>query len=137
MIFINTKKRIEILILIFFIFSGCLSSKRTYSTVNVEDVKKSIDLNDGSFIIIDVRTPEEYRGELGHIKESKLMPLDKLEELLPLIIDKKHLKVYVICRSGNRSRTASQILINAGFEKVFNVSGGMIEWNQKGYPVER
>jgi rhodanese-related sulfurtransferase len=44
--------------------------------------------------------------------------------------------VYVICRSGNRSRTASDILVGLGFTKVYNVDGGVIAWLDAGLPVE-
>ncbi len=44
--------------------------------------------------------------------------------------------IYVICRSGNRSRTASDILIGLGFAQVYNVDGGVTAWLEAGLPME-
>lgn len=41
--------------------------------------------------------------------------------------------LYVICRSGNRSRQASELLANLGFQDVRNVDGGFIAWKEAGY----
>ena len=47
----------------------------------------------------------------------------------------KSKKTVVYCRSGRRSATASDILIEDGFERVYNVLGGINEWEERGYPV--
>jgi len=44
--------------------------------------------------------------------------------------------VVMVCRSGNRSAQAVQILQKAGFTNIHNMTGGMIAWNQAGYLVE-
>jgi phage shock protein E len=72
-------------------------------------------------IIVDVRTPEEFRG--GHIKGSFNVPLNKLKQEIPQL-KKKNKTIITVCRSGNRSGMGKNILKAAGVD-VFN--GG--PWN--------
>jgi rhodanese-related sulfurtransferase len=83
--------------------------------------------------IIDVREPNEWAE--GHMPGAALMPLGDLgnraRELDPVR------PVVVVCRSGNRSATATDLLLRTGFRDVKNLTGGMIAWSQAGYPVVR
>lgn len=89
----------------------------------------------GDSLIIDVRTQDEYVGELGHIKGSKLVTLGpELEEYLGTI--SKNLKVVFVCRSGARSARATQYALSIGFREAYNLQGGMIAWNESGKSVE-
>ena len=81
--------------------------------------------------ILDVRQIEEY--EAGHIPGSVLIPLDILESRLSEI--PKDNEVVVVCRSGNRSATGRDILLNAGFPNVTSMAGGMNQWINKGYEI--
>ena len=123
------KKSFIASLLLLYIVSACTS--REYSNVNVHQVKKALD-NGKKVLVLDVRTEEEYSGELGHIRGSKLIPLHLLSSRADEINAYKNFPVYVICRSGNRSITASLILTGKGFKKVYNVEGGMLEWNRSG-----
>lgn len=73
-------------------------------------------------IIIDVRTPGEYR--VGHIPGSKNVPLNKIEQYKGKTEDKLH----VVCQSGMRSKRAATALRKKGYD-VVNVRGGMSQWN--------
>ncbi|MCO5113112.1 MAG: rhodanese-like domain-containing protein [Bdellovibrionaceae bacterium] len=87
------------------------------------------------FILIDVRQPDEFTGELGHIENSKLITLGpELEEELGRL-DQTQSYIF-ICRSGARSAHATGYAQTLGFNKVYNMLGGMIEWNRLGYPVQ-
>ena len=88
-------------------------------------------------MIIDVREPEEYRDELGHLRGSRLIPLRELPGKAPELENLKNSEVVVVCRAGVRSTTAAAILTALGFEHVINLKGGMLEWNEAGLPVER
>jgi sulfur dioxygenase len=88
-------------------------------------------------VTIDVREPEEYCDELGHIHQSRLIPLKQLPARAEEIEDLKHREVVAVCRAGVRSSTAAAILTALGFEHVTNLKGGMLEWNEAGFPVER
>ena len=85
--------------------------------------------------VIDVREPGEFAGELGHIEGAELVPLGTLPEAArdwP-----RDAELVVVCRSGARSSRAAQVLKELGFERVVNMSGGMIAWNDAGLPVGR
>jgi rhodanese-related sulfurtransferase len=85
---------------------------------------------------IDVRSSEEYEGELGHIQGTELVTLgDDLEDFLNQANQDES---YVfICRSGARSARATFQAMNLGFKKVYNLEGGMILWNEHKLPVVR
>ncbi|MFC2159368.1 rhodanese-like domain-containing protein [Actinomycetota bacterium] len=86
--------------------------------------------NDEDYLIVDVRTIEEYNS--GHLEGALLLPVQELEDRLnELPMDKP---IIVYCRSGNRSRTAAEILVNNGFKQIYDM-GGISDWTVKGYPV--
>jgi glyoxylase-like metal-dependent hydrolase (beta-lactamase superfamily II)/rhodanese-related sulfurtransferase len=87
-------------------------------------------------LLLDVREPEEFVGELGHIKGALHVPLDVLARRLPKLAGYVGREVIVVCRSGARSATAGAILRHAGFGHVRNLAGGMLEWNARRLPTE-
>lgn len=88
-------------------------------------------------LLLDVREPEEFVGELGHIEGSLLVPLDALEHRLPKLGGYVDREVVVVCRAGARSASAGAILRRAGFHVVKNLRGGMLAWAAAGLPVQR
>ncbi len=88
-------------------------------------------------LLLDVREPEEFTGELGHIPGSLLIPLKELPARVKEIDAYKNRDVIVICRAGVRSTTAAAILTGLGFDHLFNLKGGMLDWNDQRLPVER
>jgi rhodanese-related sulfurtransferase len=83
--------------------------------------------------LIDVRTSEEYTGELGHIENSELISLGPDVMNLLESADKNE-PILFICRSGGRSGQATMVSRQLGFKKTYNLIGGMLEWNRKGLP---
>jgi rhodanese-related sulfurtransferase len=84
--------------------------------------------------LVDVRRPDEFNGELGHIKGAFLVTLG--EELDRFLRENdKNKKILFICRSGARSARATEQAMAEGFENVFNMEGGMIWWNENRFPV--
>ena len=82
-------------------------------------------LNAGEEItILDVREPAEYA--FGHIPGAKSIPLGELEQRFDEL--NRDDDIYVICRTGNRSDIAAQMLSQKGFKKVKNTVPGMTEW---------
>ncbi|MBI3140442.1 MAG: MBL fold metallo-hydrolase [Rhodocyclales bacterium] len=88
-------------------------------------------------LVLDVREPEEYRGELGHVPGAILLPLKELAARAGEIEAWRQKHVVAICRAGVRSTTAAAILTSLGFEQVSNLKGGMLAWNDAGLTVER
>ncbi|NJK88736.1 MAG: MBL fold metallo-hydrolase [Myxococcales bacterium] len=80
--------------------------------------------------IIDVREPDEFGGELGHLDGAELVPL---AGLLDAARDWPRDKpLLIVCRSGRRSARAAQSLASMGFWDVTNLEGGMLRWNELG-----
>lgn len=102
-------------------------------TEAVEMMKSEKDI-----LILDVRSQQEFTGDLGHLKGAKLIPVDELGSRFSEIAAYKKKKVLVVCRSGVRSRRASSALVGNGFEHVYNIAPGMSGMNQvPGAPIER
>ncbi|MEO2177174.1 MAG: MBL fold metallo-hydrolase [bacterium] len=78
--------------------------------------------------VLDVRSPEEFSGEHGHLEQACLIPLDQLRDRLAEIPKDK--PVITVCQSGKRSAMAAEILMQAGYETVANIPGGLIQWNR-------
>ena len=75
-------------------------------------------------VFVDVRTVDEYKQ--GHVPGAILIPLAEIESRRGEIPTDK--KVYLICRSGNRSSQANLILQKRGIVNTFSVNGGMLDW---------
>lgn len=88
-------------------------------------------------LLLDVREPEEFNGELGHIPGSFLIPLKELGARAGELEAHKDRPIIAICRAGVRSTTAAAILTGLGFQRVSNLKGGMLDWNDRKLPVER
>jgi rhodanese-related sulfurtransferase len=85
--------------------------------------------------MIDVRQPEEFVGELGHIHGAELIVLDQLPDKISNL--SKNETIVFVCRSGARSGQATAFAKMNGFTHVYNMKGGMIAWNNLLLPVER
>jgi len=103
------------------------------SEMKADELYETLDTDESPAIMIDVRTPQEYRG--GHIKDTKLMPLGELMHNIDALNEYRDEEIVVICHSGSRSMMAAQLLVRAGFKDVRNLTGGMIIWHRNGYPV--
>ncbi len=86
--------------------------------------------------LIDVRNPDEFDGELGHIAGAKLVTLGP--ELTHFLAgEDRSQEIVFICRSGGRSGRATNESLKLGFKFSANLIGGMIKWNELQLPVER
>ena len=101
--------------------AACSNDSASYETIDIDEVETK--MNEG-FIVLDVREPDEFVE--GHIPAAQNKPLSALQQDDFSDLSKEE-KYIVICRSGNRSQTASEILVNEGYE-VVNVSAGMSSW---------
>ncbi len=97
--------------------------------VQCAEVKKSLNKK-AAPILLDVRTSEEFEGEMGHISGSVLIPLKELASRAAELEPYKDKGIVAVCRSGVRSTTAAAILTGLGFDKVSNLQGGMLAWNE-------
>ena len=100
-----------------------------FESISAADLQQ-IMMHDSTVFVLDVRTAAEYTGQLGHIAGSTLIPVQELAARIGELKSDTDQEIYVICRSGNRSRTASTILINSDY-KAINILGGMRAWNKQ------
>jgi sulfur dioxygenase len=84
--------------------------------------------------VLDVREPDEFRGELGHIAGAELSPLQTLAAAAASLPRER--PIVAVCRSGGRSGKATLSLLGLGFARVASLAGGMTAWNARAYPVE-
>jgi phage shock protein E len=82
---------------------------------------------DASIVLVDVRTPQEYAS--GYVDGAINIPLDTIESSFKNIIPNKDTRLFIICRSGNRSAEAAQILKKLGYTNITDI-GGVINWPQ-------
>jgi rhodanese-related sulfurtransferase len=127
---------------------SCNESDNTGNAANTESPADSLEISTAAFDkkykanpnlqIIDVRTPGEYAN--FHIHGGVLLPVQEImaegEAIQSKIPFAKDSEIYVICRSGNRSFTATRILRSMGYTKVYSVNGGHSAWMNMGYTCE-
>ena len=85
--------------------------------------------------LIDVREPDEFTGDLGHIPGARLLPLAELASRSAEIDPAQ--PVVTVCRSGARSAQATVLLQKSGFSQVANLAGGMLRWRSLALPFEQ
>jgi rhodanese-related sulfurtransferase len=102
-------------------------------SAGVSPIEATLLLNREDAIVIDVRESGEWSG--GHIPNARHIALSQLDKRIGEIDRLKARPVIVCCASGNRSASACGKLRRAGFEKVFNLAGGIGAWTQAGLPV--
>lgn len=102
-----------------------------YRAVSAEEAKEIIDTF--SPLVLDVRTPGEYAG--GHLEDAVLIPVQVLQKRAGELDAHRDDPILIYCATGNRSTVASKILIDKGFTRIFNLRGGIREWQRKKLPV--
>jgi rhodanese-related sulfurtransferase len=126
------KKVLIVFGLIFFSLIGCKGQLETgIKDVSVEEMQSLLKIDDVQ--LVDVRTPEEFKT--GYIADAQNIDyysptID--EDILKL---DKNKPVIVYCRSGKRSRDCSEKLLEAGFQKIYNLEGGIIQWEHEGKEI--
>lgn len=104
--------------------TGNSTLQNTYEQITPEEAKYIMD-NEDSYIILDVRTQDEYDAE--HIKGAILIPDYEIETTAESILTDKDALILVYCRSGRRSKNAASELSALGYTNVKEF-GGIIDW---------
>lgn len=113
------------------ILAGCSSSNEAVK--KVDPVEFSEVVNQPGIVILDVRTPEEFSA--GHIANAiniNLQSSDFASEVSKL---DKNATVAVYCRSGNRSGVATAQMAELGFVDMYDMQGGILDWEAAGGQV--
>lgn len=101
-----------------------MQTKNTFYTISAQEAKKRMD-SGRPVVIVDVRTKSEYDG--GHIPNAVLIPNETIGSERPASLPDLNAEILVYCRSGARSRAASQKLANLGYTAIYNF-GGIMDW---------
>ena len=123
------RKIIPVLASTLLLFAGCGSKNsntetNSYRQINMEEAEK-IMKEEKNYIILDARTPEEY--EEGHIPHAINIPNETISTKEISELPDKNQLILVYCRSGNRSRQASEKLSKLGYSNIVEF-GGIIDW---------
>ena len=104
--------------------------ENSYQQITQEAAKEMMDTQE--VLILDVREQHEY--DSGHIPGAVLLPVGTItKDTAAAVIDDLDTVVLVYCRSGNRSKTASQALVNLGYTNIYEF-GGINTWP---YEIEK
>ena len=85
--------------------------------------------------VLDVRRPDEYAA--GHVEGAVNIPVHDLAKHIDELPDDPDTLIVVYCRSGVRSMFATSALLVLGYNKVYNMPGGFMAWQDAKYPVEK
>ena len=109
-------------------FAGCVQEEKnmenTYQQITAQEAKTIMD-TEKDYIIIDARTEEEFAA--GHIANAILIPEYEIAERAEAELPNKDALILVYCRSGRRSKIASEELVKLGYTNVKEF-GGIIDW---------
>ncbi|GEM_PF-1103583 len=103
-------------------------------SINAKEFHQLIEEQAEEIPVIDVRTPEEYQqGHLPHAVNINIYDERFKEKVLKTVGERPAVMVY--CRSGRRSLKAAEVLKEMGYQKIYNLRGGILEWTESGLPV--
>ena len=128
-------KKFTLILLAVMLLTACGQDKENdqgavYVNITAEEAKQIMDSEEG-YIILDVRTQEEY--DEGHIPGAILIPYTQIEEKAEEVLTDKNQLILVYCRSGRRSKIAAEALAELDYTNIKEF-GGIIDWP---YEVEK
>ncbi len=88
-------------------------------------------------LVLDVRSPDEFIGESGHIPGAVNIPLPDLKQRISELSEAMEQPIAIVCRTDVRSAKAAAVLAKQGFTNLQVVHGGMAAWNAQHYPIQR
>ena len=97
--------------------------------INVISDTQFIEIQDTDYILVDVRTIEEY--ESGHIQDAVNFDFYSKSFQNDILSLEKSASIVLYCRTGVRSASSCQLMSELGFKKVYNLVGGIFEWKGK------
>lgn len=125
---------ITFIALIALIFITNCNFAQQANILNANDFEKKI-ATEKNIQLIDVRTPEEFQQ--GYIKGAKNINIYSLTFEQEINKLDKTKPVYIYCRSGNRSKSAAQVLSKNGFKVIYDLQGGISAWQSSNKPLTK
>lgn len=106
------------------------AEKKGYTDLSVEELQTWLANKD--FTFVNVHIPFE-----GNIANTDLsVPYNEIEQNVDQLPAEKAAKIVLYCRSGHMSSIAAEKLVELGYTNVWNLAGGMVAWEQAGFPLE-
>ena len=127
-------KRILLLTTFIFLLTGCnsVTKETSYTQISMDEAVSMMETEE-DYIILDVRTLEEFKEK--HIPGAICVPNETIGTAeIPSLPDKEQM-ILVYCRSGNRSKQAAQKLADMGYTNIYEF-GGINDWTGETYPHE-
>lgn len=104
------------------------SEEAKVNSITVDELKEELDSGlDKDIVIVDVREPNLYKKE--HVPGAILIPFVDFENEYVQLDQNK--KIIIVCHMGSMGEAAGQFLISKGYQKVYNLEGGMRAWQGK------
>jgi len=110
------------------LLAGCSTTTTGATNMNVSEFSKKI--TESGVVVLDVRTPGEFAE--GYIEGAQNIDFQSGNFENEIAALDKNVTYAVYCRSGNRSGQAAKIMHDAGFNDVYNLDGGVIDWANEG-----
>lgn len=102
--------------------------------ITMSELKDRLDQLGKDELVLDVRTPEEFAD--GHVPGSRNVTHEEVNSIAEEL--KNFKRVYIHCRSGKRAQMAYAALNQQGLENLVCIAdGGMMDWAEAGYPIEK
>ena len=109
------------------------NSSEAMHSVTPQEAQRLIE-QDSTLVVLDVRTPAEFAGSGGHLRNALLIPLQEMEARIAELKPYRDRSILVYCRTQNRSSRAVEMLTGRGFRALF-ITGGIVRWNEEQRPV--
>ena len=103
----------------------------SYKKISANDLNKL--LEDQDFLLINVHIP--FAGGIPGTDLS--IPFDQIGPNLSQLPANRNAKIVLYCRSGGMSQIAAETLVSLGYTNLWDLKGGMAEWEQAGYPIDK
>jgi len=134
-------KKLFFLLLTTILLVGCQSKPVTGETVPTDGgsyqsltaAELHTMLKDKDFVFVNVHIP--FAGNIPNTDLS--IPYDQIEENLSQLPSDKNARIVLYCRSGRMSQIAAEELVSLGFTNIWDLKGGMVEWETSGYEIQQ
>ncbi len=125
-----------IMILMWFVLLGMIINSFLSASYDISP-QQAVQLmsHETGSLLLDVREDSEY--QTGHIKDSVHIPMGALASRVSELNQYKNKNIILGCRSGSRSGRACRILKKKGFDKVHNLRGGVLAWENDNLPMKK
>jgi rhodanese-related sulfurtransferase len=134
-------KKLSIFLLLVVSLAACQSNAVTGEDIsvaggsykNVSPKELNTLLKDKDFVFVNVHIP--FAGNIAGTDLS--IPYDQIEQNLSQLPADKDARIMLYCRSGHMSQIAAEKLVSLGYTNIWNLKGGMVDWEKEGFEIQK